>query len=1263
MNRLGLGWLLLIALGLSAAAVAQTPQIHTYTQIETGNQRIPLGYPVPRPVASLTPVDGFRDYASLDARLRLLEADAFDLAGHDVGQTRNGRQVRAYVVSDADAVDVEGRAEAAFFLNAGIHAREWAAPEVSTFLIERMIAGAGDQAMVRYLLDNTRLVIIPVHNVDGLQQSQRFPDRVVIGQDPRVPNSWPRDGRMRRKNMGGVDEVLDTFTDHLGGVDLNRNHPPFWGTTTDGGRLLNPNELIYRGTAPHSEPESLALVQAAELGPPSRIRLGVDLHSYGRVFFSSNTGRSRLNAIQSRLLSLLSSHHAQVPTAGGTPNGALYLDQPDPPNSGIGAAAEYFAYQWLVPAWTLELEPRLSGAEYGGTGASHSGFVLPDAQVRRVREAWAESFLVAFYFMAGPPHLRALRIRDADNRELLQARRWVRDPTSGRRSLVVEQPVALLAGRALRVELVFSKPMRHRHAQGELSSLPGLDTVTQPQITVIDAAGATSLLDTSAGRWLGETGFERYRDDTFTFDWVPETPGEKRLQVAVTDMAGLSLDADPSTPADWQDGAWSGWEDAGGSEGDVGGADRITASLGVALAGNPAAVTVIEAPAFAGEGDCLRILLSRSAADVSGTLRLQGRLAGAADAVAVSWTEGESGDRELALPLAENVQLDGSRETRWEIHPAGDSDDPPLFAGSVQVLDNDRAGHAVVRGGDDPGAALQQLGASSAAQRDLVLEGGRSYRGPDNRLAVCQPFTLQAPLRVFGNRATLQPGESSCSLITLQGEGRVDLRDLELDGAAQASRRPLIQASGQALSLQRVVMRHAQGFLVEGAGEVEIAQSALLDSSVVAAGREGNVAAITAETISLRASSAFNVGSGLEAGEPTLPALFQTGSAQESSLDAFSLDGFPAWLLRGRASLQSSVYFNRNRIGITPPPACEGVRSLGFNVFPQLTVRCFEPLDSDRSLPLDPPLRSGPDLAWRLPSDELVDRGGTCGPVDQRGAPRPQTMDPEAEPRCDVGAVEEGVNPWRGFWQPERDGHGIDLQTAGNVLTLLWYSYADDGQPVAYLAAAPLTGPRWRAELFTARRDPDSAAISDLRVGTVSLDFASDTEARLGWQFDGREAGSERLTAFDFGGSAPRVEVTGSWFPPAESGHGASIARRGEVTALALYYYDAVGVLRWALGQGSGDDVIRVTLQGFTGFCPDCDAASSPPRSEPVGEALLHFRTPQHLAVDIDVRDPGSHGGRWIRAGADWVPLNDAVDNRAAAAGTRFEAAKRTSPP
>lgn len=1237
-------WCLAAGVAAAWAGAAGAQVIHTYTNNEAGELRIPLGYPVPLPVASLTPVDGFRDYASLDARLRLLDDDSADLRGHDVGQTFNGRTVRAYVVSDADGVDVEGRAEAAFFINAGIHAREWGTPEVSTYLVERMVEGASDQALVRYLLDNARLVIIPVNNIDGFQQTQRYPDRVILGQDPRS-GSWPRDGRMRRKNMRGVDENLESFADHLGGIDLNRNHPPFWGTVTNGGQLTNPNDLTFRGASAHSEPESQALVEAAKLGPASRIRIGYDVHTYSRVFFSSNTGRTRLNAIQSRLFSLLSSHHVNVPSAGGAPNGALYRDIPDPPNSGIGAAAEYFAYEWLVPAMTLELEPQNSGAEYGGTGANHSGFVLPDSQIRRVREAWAESFLVSFYFMAGAPHLRALRIYDEASGELIQEQRWERDPASGRRQLLGAIQRSALPGQRLRIDLVFNKPMRYRDASGAVASLPGLSTVNAPIIRELLDGGASQAVETPDGRWLGDAGFDRYRDDTYRFTYVPDSAGELRFEVLTTDMVGLALDADPATPVDWQDGAWSGWEDAAGNPGDVGGVDRLTASLRVSSAGNPQSVSLLSAAAAAGEGDALSLRLERSAADSAGAIQLTGRVAGSSPAT-LSFAAGESGERVLRLPIADNVAEDGERSLSWEVFASADTDGPPLFSGSLRVLDNDRPGHAVMRSAEDPRTALQTLAASSSALRDLVLDGGRSYRGPSNPLTVCQQFDMQAPLRVFGNRAVLSPGDSSCSVVALGGSGVVELQDLQLSGQREAGKvSVLVEGQGQGLALRRSVLRDAGDRAISGVGSLEFSQSALLDMLTSQPGGNAPFAAIQVARADISSSSLLGVRGVAE--EPS--ALLQFSDSLESALTGLSLDGFPSALARGAASLQGSVYYEAPGPGFLAAPVCQGVRSLGHNVFPTIRFSCFAAQPSDATTALAVPARSGADLAYLAPPEALVDAGGACAAVDQRGAPRPQTVQPGAAPRCDIGAVERGVNPWRGFWQPARDGHGIDLQTVGNVLTLLWYTYAEDGQPTAYLASAPLTGPLWQAELLSARRDPATGVISNPAVGTVSLRFDSDVEAELGWQFAGGPAGSEALRALDFAGSEPRVEVTGSWFPPAESGNGASIARRGEVTAMALYYYDAAGTLRWALGQGSADDVTEITLSSFRGFCPDCDAASNPVSAQPAGSALLHFRTPQHLRLDSDIVYPGASGGRWQRGSADFVPLNDPVDNREAA--------------
>lgn len=1259
---------------LAASASAQVVQ--TYTEGQSGSNLRPLGYPVPIPVASLTPVEGFRDYASLHARLQSLALQSADIAATQVGQSFRGEPIWAYVIAAEGSVDREGRARPAFFINAATHAREWGVPEISTALVERFAAGAGDGGLVRYLLDNTRLVLVPVQNVDGFQQTQRYPTQVVVGRDPRSPADWPRDGRMRRKNMRGVDTELTTFGDHLLGVDLNRNHPPFWGTTTNGGQLTNVNDLTYRGTAPHSEPEVQAILAAAQLAPVSRIRLGIDMHSFSKVFFSSNTGRQRLNNIQARLLGVISAHHLDVPSAGGTPNGAFYTDVRDPPNVGIGTAAEYFAYQWLVPAWTLEIEPGQGGAtEYGGTADSHGGFILPAREARRVREAWAESHLVGFYFMAGPPHLARVRLYDAATGVALLEQRWDYDPQTLRRELRTDvffaQP--LRAGARVRAELAFSKPMRHR-VGGAVAPLPGQQTALSPQAW-LSVGGQQTELDTSNGTWLGDAGW-RYRDDSFAFEFdLPPTPGEFGLDVRATDMVGLQLDAFPATPVDWDNGAWAQWNTSSSESvvGDFGGTDTTRRFTSVAAGPVQAPRIDSQLPTHVGEGDVvkLRLVLEAPAefpiaviAEDPEVTRIRPVVTPPLPAVPiVRWLAGESGPRTLWLRAPEDDVAAGERNWDVVIGLAANGL-TELARFSMQLLDNDRPGRPVVNarqidygvaccGVQDSLAGVLARFDQAGRRIDVVLHGELPFETP---IVEGMPRTaeISGEVAVFGNAATIMlPAHAQGAPLLRVAAGAL----LELDGVALRAASPLpaggaqarptfVESAGRA-RLSRIDIAATRGgdSMFGGSGEIHVERSSIRDvgastmsgSGALAIGnsslvRNASIGPVIGSTTTAEAVRSSIIGN--------LAMTRRFGTSQPGS----------RLLLTGNL-----IQANVGHPTVDPPmPDCGvGITSGGHNIYsgsqcPEL-VGTGDLRQTNLGYPsLFQPL---PDLGpWLAPRGAAIDYGGNCGPVDQRGAPRPQTLVPDAEPRCDVGAIELGVNPYRGIWQPARAGHGVDLQTAGNQLLLAWYTYDDDGQPTAYQAIAPLTGPRWRAELKRSRRDPSTGAILvPVRVGEVGIDFASDVEATLRWRFDARGIdGSETIRAFPFAPGEPAVEVTGLWFPPAESGWGATITRRGAVTALGVYYYDAAGALRWALGTGGGESVGQVQMTSYTGFCPDCDAAAMPVRTQPAGIALFHFLTPRRARIDTALQYPGSAGGAWTRTSIDFVPLNDPVDNREA---------------
>jgi hypothetical protein len=656
------------------------------------------------------------------------------------------------------------------------------------------------------------------------------------------------------------------------------------------------------------------------------------------------------------------------------------------------------------------------------------------------------------------------------------------------------------------------------------------------------------------------------------------------------------------------------------------------------------------APEVAGEGDLLRLRLRLDTAQAVAvtvyaepaevTIARPSMSPPPAPVDSVRWAPGETGERLLHLRIADNIAADGDRDSESELGvQLGAGTPAPLLRFTQRVLDNDRPAQPVVRGNTSLQDALAQLSTSSAMNRELVLDGDRDYVGPSNPLASCQEPEFVGPLRVFGNRGRLLPGSASCSTLRTRSDGRgsVEVLDLHIDGRRSgeaAVSAPGIAASG-ALSLQRVVVAHTRNPAIQSDAGVS------LERSVVRAQQDGDAASVidAAGGVSLQASSLLdNRGNArlLRVGDAAEGARLRDSSVIGNSVQQSLLQG-P--LAVGGSLLQDNA--------AATPTCAAGISSLGFNLFDG--ADCPFTAEGDaRGLALALQPAHGPDQGWVFPVAEAIDRGETCGSVDLRGAPRPQTRT-DGPPRCDTGAVEQGVNPWRGFWIPTRDGHGFDIQTRGNVLFVLWYTYADDGTPTAYQAAAPLTGEAWSAPLLLASRNPTTGAISNVEVGRLNILFRSDTEAEVSWRFDSRGVeGSEAIRAFAFAEGEPRVEITGTWFTPVEDGWGLSVARRGDVTAVALYYYDAAGRLRWALGNGSGADAVDIAVDSFTGFCPDCDAAANPVRTQAAGRVLLHMLTPQRLRLDTAVTYPG--GGSWQRTFANFVPIGDPVDNRAAAA-------------
>ncbi|MDR7252243.1 hypothetical protein J2X46_001219 [Nocardioides sp. BE266] len=172
-----------------------------------------------------------------------------------------GERIRGLEIS-VDAPDVRD-GKPVFLLMGAHHAREWPSAEHTMEFAFDLLQSYYDRDKdvrnrARRVLQDSRVIVIPVVNVDGFKISR---SAAPIGDFSTF------DYEMKRKNcsisantpaqyLGGT--CADNPAGRLRGTDLNRNYPGFWG---GGGASPTWSSDTYRGDGPGSEPESDAVRQ------------------------------------------------------------------------------------------------------------------------------------------------------------------------------------------------------------------------------------------------------------------------------------------------------------------------------------------------------------------------------------------------------------------------------------------------------------------------------------------------------------------------------------------------------------------------------------------------------------------------------------------------------------------------------------------------------------------------------------------------------------------------------------------------------------------------------------------------------------------------------------------------------------------------------------------------------------------------------------------------------------------------------------------
>ncbi|QQS31991.1 MAG: peptidase M14 [Acidobacteriota bacterium] len=121
------------------------------------------------------------------------------------------------------------RPKPTFLLQAGLHARELVPPELATRFISYLLTNYGIDADATWLLDEHRIVVIPIMNPDGRKIAET--------------------GALKRKNMNNLSGSCTTVTT---GIDLNRNYSFRWGIVNP---PTEPCGETFPGLTAASEPE------------------------------------------------------------------------------------------------------------------------------------------------------------------------------------------------------------------------------------------------------------------------------------------------------------------------------------------------------------------------------------------------------------------------------------------------------------------------------------------------------------------------------------------------------------------------------------------------------------------------------------------------------------------------------------------------------------------------------------------------------------------------------------------------------------------------------------------------------------------------------------------------------------------------------------------------------------------------------------------------------------------------------------------------
>lgn len=171
----------------------------------------------------------------------------------EVGKSYEGKVIKAIKITGNKTNDANKKS---FWMDGGIHAREWITTAVVNYMLGHTLEGYGQDAEITSIVDKLNIYYAPILNPDGYQVT------------------WAAD-RMWRKTA----KPNPGYPASCAGTDPNRNWDFHWN---EAGSSSNPCSESYAGAAPADNPEVAAIQKYICSG--DNFLSYINFHSYSQLW-------------------------------------------------------------------------------------------------------------------------------------------------------------------------------------------------------------------------------------------------------------------------------------------------------------------------------------------------------------------------------------------------------------------------------------------------------------------------------------------------------------------------------------------------------------------------------------------------------------------------------------------------------------------------------------------------------------------------------------------------------------------------------------------------------------------------------------------------------------------------------------------------------------------------------------------------------------------------------------------------------------------